>query len=239
MDQDLKIIFWNVRGLNCRAKCSVVRTIITSASPTIVCLSETKLPLVSLAIILKMLGPLFADFFWLPAIGTRGGILLAWRLDHVNLSNPSIGSYHVSAMVSTTIGAHPWWVTGVYGPQADDDKIAFLNELQELRATMASPWLLGGDFNMVTSATDKNNGRINHRPASRFRRFIADHALRDIYMHGRCYTWSSEQQNPTLVRNDRVLCTTSRVTGHPQHLLRCLTSAASDHCPLVVDCSFC
>lgn len=36
---------------------------------------------------------------------------------------------------------------------------------------------------------------------------------------------------------DRVLCTTSWATGHPQHLLRCLALAASDHCPLVVDCS--
>lgn len=68
---------------------------------------------------------------------------------------------------------------------------------------------------MITATFDKNNGRINHRTMSRFRCFISDHALRDIYMHGRRYTWSNEQQNPTLVRNDRVLCTTSWELAHP------------------------
>lgn len=115
--------------------------------------------------------------------------------------------------------------------------MAFLAELQDMRALTAGPWLVGGDFNMIASTEDKNNDRINHRPMHHFHRFITDLVLRDIYLHGRRYTWSSEQQAPTLVRNDRVMCTTDWETLQPHHVLRCLSSAASDHCPMLVDCS--
>ena len=34
-----------------------------------------------------------------------------------------------------------------------------------------------------------------------------------------------------------MLCTPSWVTINPHHMLRCLATAVSDHCPLVVDCA--
>ncbi|KAM3333368.1 hypothetical protein ACQJBY_028445 [Aegilops geniculata] len=236
MDHSLKIVFWNMRGLNSRAKRTVVHSVLAPIDPCIVCLSETKLSSISLSTVLEILGPSFSDFYFLPALGTRGGILLAWRGDRVALANPIAGTYHVSATVSLGANTPPWWLTGVYGPQDVDDKIAFMAELHELRDIIAGPWLLGGDFNMITSCADKNNGNLHQRTMSRFRRFIADHALRDIYLHGRRYTWSNEQLNHTLVRNDRVLCTPSWETINPQHLLRCLSTATSDHCPSLIDC---
>ncbi|XP_044378970.1 UDP-glycosyltransferase 88F5-like [Triticum aestivum] len=58
---------------------------------------ESKLALVSSVLVCETLGPAFDKFFWLPAEGTRGGIILAWNSDRVALSNPSIGDHHVSA----------------------------------------------------------------------------------------------------------------------------------------------
>ncbi|XP_073357863.1 uncharacterized protein [Aegilops tauschii subsp. strangulata] len=236
MDCNLKIIFWNVRGLNSGAKRTAVRSVISAAVPTIVCLQETKLTHVSDAIVLETLGPSFEDFYFLPADGTRGGILLAWQRATISLSNPLIGEHHMTALVSSLAGEGHWWLTGVYGPQDDDAKLEFLAELHDVRESRVGPWLIGGDFNMITSASEKNNSNINRRSMSRFRRFIADEELRDLYMHGRRYTWSNERDAPTLVRNDRILCTSGWEIAHPHCLLRCLSSAASDHCPLLVDC---
>ncbi|XP_073368047.1 uncharacterized protein [Aegilops tauschii subsp. strangulata] len=61
--------------------------------------------------------------------------------------------------------------------------------------------------------------------------------LRDVYMHGRRYTWSNERDSPTLVRNDRFLCISDWDTSQPHCLLRCLATTVSDHCPLFLDCS--
>ena len=90
---------------------------------------------------------------------------------------------------------------------------------------------------MIAAAADKNNSKLNMRLIRRFHRFMANLELRDMYLHGRRYTWSNEREAPTLVRIDWVLCTSTWESAHPSCLLRCHSSAASDHCPLMVDCA--
>lgn len=52
----------------------------------------------------------------LPADGTRGGNLLAWKRAKISLSNPLLGLYHVTTLVSPLDGAQHWWLSVVYGP---------------------------------------------------------------------------------------------------------------------------
>ncbi|KAM3329442.1 hypothetical protein ACQJBY_026482 [Aegilops geniculata] len=191
MDQNLKLLFWNVRGLNFGAKRAAVRNVISSDMPVVVCLQETKLELFSPALVSKTLGPSFDAFYPLPAMGTCGGILLAWCSSELVISNPVFGAHHITATVSTLAGEHHFWLTGVYGPQSEADKMALLQDLQDVRALSAGPWIIGGDFNMIAAAANKNNARLHPRLMRRFRRFMADMELRDLYFHGRRYTWSS------------------------------------------------
>ena len=65
----------------------------------------------------------------------------------------------------------------MYGPQDDEAKCVFLADLHEVREPRIGPWLLGGDFNMITSAADKNTPNPNHRVMSRFWCFIAKEKL--------------------------------------------------------------
>lgn len=100
MDCNLKIIFWNVRGLNSGAKRTTVRSVISTIFPSIVCLQETKLAHVSDSIMLETLGPLFEDYYSLSASSTCGGIILAWWCSEATLSNPLIGNHHITALVT-------------------------------------------------------------------------------------------------------------------------------------------
>uniref|UniRef100_A0A452Z0F7 Endonuclease/exonuclease/phosphatase domain-containing protein n=1 Tax=Aegilops tauschii subsp. strangulata TaxID=200361 RepID=A0A452Z0F7_AEGTS len=102
----------------------------------------------------------------------------------------------LSAKVSTASGfGTPWWLTVVYGPQLDDDKVAFMQELRDIRDECPGLWMLCGDFNLIYRDEDKNN----HRMMGRFRRVLNDLALKEVYLSGRRYTWSNEQSPPTLV----------------------------------------
>jgi exonuclease III len=184
---------------------------------------------------METLGSEFDGYFARPADGTRGGVLLAWKSQEITVVSPMITTNAVTALV--TSGQAAWWITVVYGPQDDAAKVAFLNELRNIRAVCPGPWLLCGDFNLILNSTDKNNGMINRRMMGRFRRFVNDCALKDVYLHGRMYTWSSERDTPTLVRLDRVLCTSDWEDAHADCFLRCLTTAHSDHCPLFLDCA--
>uniref|UniRef100_A0A453F1M6 Uncharacterized protein n=1 Tax=Aegilops tauschii subsp. strangulata TaxID=200361 RepID=A0A453F1M6_AEGTS len=80
------------------------------------------------------LGSEFDDYTYLPAQGTRGGILLAWKSSTVTITAPLLTMNALTAKVTTATGA-PWWLSVVYGPQEDADKIAFMQELRDVRAS--------------------------------------------------------------------------------------------------------
>ena len=123
---------------------------------------------VSLPLVHQCLGNKFGKFFYLPADGTRGGILVAWDDTVTQLSNP-----HYTANSLTTIVKSPseqeWWLTCVYGPQDERDKVAFLQELVDIRDLHAGPWLVVGDFNLLVNEEDKSNALINRRMMERSR----------------------------------------------------------------------
>jgi exonuclease III len=94
-----------------------------------------------------------------------------------------------------------------------------------------SPWALCGDFNMIYRDEDKNNGNLNCRMIGRFSRFLNDCELKEIYLHGRRYTWSNERDTSTLVRLDRVFTTVAWEEMFGICMLRCLAAVVADHCP--------
>jgi hypothetical protein len=66
----------------------------------------------------------------------------------------------------------------------------------------------------------------------RFRSFVQEHELKDLYMHGRVYTWSNEREEPTLSRIDRALVSVDWDLLNPDAMLQALSSSISDHAPL-------
>lgn len=169
----------------------IVRKVVESCKPNIICLQETKLALIEQRDVLSLSGQEFRDFAFLPAQGTRGGVLVTWRdgvfgvVDHWRVHR-----YSVSVKFSDE-DERPWWFTGVYGPSQDADKSAFLEELREVRTHCPGPWVIAGDFNMIYLSEDKNNTNLNRAMMGIFRRFVNDLELKEIPLIGRRYTWSS------------------------------------------------
>jgi exonuclease III len=74
--QPYKIFSWNVRGLNSIARHGV-RNVIDIYKPDLICLQETKMEVISASDIRSSLGLIYQDnFFFLPAVGASGGIIL-------------------------------------------------------------------------------------------------------------------------------------------------------------------
>lgn len=68
----------------------------------------------------------------------------------------------------------------------------------------------------------------------RFRRFVEDLELKDIFLQGRLFTWSNERDNPTMEKLDRMLATPDWELRFPNCQLHALASEMSDHCPLLL-----
>ena len=133
MDHGLRIVVANVRGMNARARRLNIKSLLDTTGASVVCFQETKVELLCSPIVLEALGSEFDEYVYLPAVGTRGGILLAWKSRIVTITDPSFSTNTISAKLTMGSGT-PWWITVVYGPQADADKIAFLQELRDVRA---------------------------------------------------------------------------------------------------------
>lgn len=228
------LLIWNVRGLNTKARRDVVFEQIRSVNADIVCLQETKRESFSTSILMQTLGPEYLTFAFLPASDTRGGILVAWRASHCSVLDHHIGDFSVSVKVCLHGNTSSWWLTNVYGPQSDDDKVSFLNELRSFRSIHGGPWTVVGDFNMIYLASDKNNQNINKRNLGRFKHFINEHELKDISLRGRLFTWSNERERPTLEKLDRVLVSIDWEVLFPNCYLQALSSSISDHAPLLL-----
>jgi hypothetical protein len=128
---------------------------------------------------------------------------------------------------------NPWWLTTVYGPQEEQEKIIFLDELRQLRLGRVGPWILCGDFNLICMAADKNNGRLNRRLMGKMRRFLQDLEMLELHLQGRLYTWSNEQARPTLVCIDRAFAFAHGCDRFPHYRLHALSSCL-DHTPLLL-----
>jgi len=188
---------------------------------------------ISSSVILSMLGSDFTHWIELPAAGASGGILVAWRHGLGPASASLVDNHSVTLHFSPST-LHPWWLTCVYGPQGDDSKVIFLQELRTIRSACSGPWTVLGDFNLITSAEDKNNGNLNRAMMGRFCRLINDLKLKEITLQGRKYTWSNQQDTPTLVKLDRVLCSSEWEDLFPNCLLQSSASDSSNHCPLLL-----
>lgn len=182
------VLIWNVRGLNMRARRSVVREFMLQERVSVLCLVETKVTVLSPAMANELMGMSF-DYALLLAEGASGGILVGWCRD--DWESPAQVAKQFSLTVNLQpVGPHstPWSITTVYGPVDDSLTPSFLDELREIRAAADQPLLLCGDFNLIYKAQDKSKDRLNLRSMRRFRRALDDMQVDELYLHGRLYT---------------------------------------------------
>jgi len=60
--ENLSALSWNVRGLNERARRDTVRTLVDDIRPSVVCLQETKLNVISQHMVYSILGISYTEY---------------------------------------------------------------------------------------------------------------------------------------------------------------------------------
>jgi len=203
-EQKCLILNWNVRGLNNKARRKVVKDLVQDTKCTIVTLQETKLQSIKAADISETLGERFSKHFaYLPAQGTRGGVLVAVDDDYYSITHAEHREHTVSVYVVSTQSLVSWWLTVVYGPQGDTEKIESMRELRDIKHVVSDNWLLIGDFNLILQAEDKSNDNLNRRLMGEFRSTLNHLEVKELNLKGRKFTWSNDV---TQTRIDRTFC---------------------------------
>ena len=159
---------------------------------------------------------------------------MAWDATVTRLSNPHYTDHTLIALVMCPEDERPWWLTCVYGPQDEVEKVVFLQDLVDIRDLHVGPWLVAGDFKLIAREEDKSNALSNRRMMGRFRAKLNLLELKELYLNGRRYTWSNERQMATLEKIDHVFVSNEWDEAYPTCFLSALGTAVSDHCPLML-----
>ena len=164
---NVKILSWNVRGLNDRDKRLQVRSFIKQWGADIICLQETKIELVSRRLVRSLWGIHHVDWMFLGSIGASGGILLMWDHRVVEKIDEAMGDFSVSCRFRGVIDQFEWAFSGVYGPQTDRERSLMWDELAGLASWWGIPWCFGRDFNVIRFPTERLGGGSVHSSYAR------------------------------------------------------------------------
>lgn len=211
----IKLISWNVRGLNDRSKRLSVRETFFLNKPDIICLQETKLSTIDDVIRREICGRRISDYALLPARGTRGGILVAWQAKRFKKVAQTNTEYCLTVTLQDTMLGETFLLTGVYGPNNSAARRLFFQELREVRTDTGTPWIVCGDFNTTLEVNDRNSASADWRWPLAFTNLISELELQDIRMRGRRYTWSSSRQRPAMAKLDRFLVSADWSARYP------------------------
>ncbi|RVX11718.1 Transposon TX1 uncharacterized 149 kDa protein [Vitis vinifera] len=131
---NVRLLSWNVRGVNDRSKRKVIKSVIRSQKVDLFCIQETKMQVMSEEVV-RSLGPgRSLDWKALNAMGTAGGVLICWEKRSLEMLGVEEGQFSISL---------------------------FMEELGAIRGLWEDPWCLGGDFNSTLYQAERSrNGRI-------------------------------------------------------------------------------
>jgi hypothetical protein len=223
------LVCWNVCGLHSGARRALVVDTVVQERTSLLYLQETKMNIIDDSFISSLVGINFG-YAYLPAIGTRGAILIDWRLDMWSSSHILRSQYSLRLKLSASASGASWWIIVVY----DHEKVLFLDELRGCDLLALSHGCRVGTFNLIYKAADKNNARLNRRLMGKFRRFIQDMELSELHLNGRLYTLSNEQDHPTLCKIDRAFAYVEWCSIFLHHHLHAGSSSGLDHAPLIL-----
>jgi exonuclease III len=190
----MKIISWNIRGLNGHSKQKMLRDLIIAEKPDIMMLQETKCATEDMDKLLPYCWKQGKGISTV-ATGTAGGLALLWNPSSVTLEKNFTTKWSISAAYRLIGSNKPGYLTNVYGPASSRDKQAFLRNLEYLvTLTEGNRWILGGDFNMIHNLDEKRGGTRRLEPESGdFQNLIDNSNLIDLETSNGTFTWTNRR----------------------------------------------
>ncbi len=183
----LKIISWNVRGLNNPKKRESVKYWLRNWKCDVVCLQETKLAEVDLQLVRSLWGNSFVGWEFLPAVGSVGGVILLWDNRVVERLDSVVKTFSISCLWKGVSDSFVWVGTGLYGLSTDLLRSELWEELKEVQQTWASPCCVFGDFNVVRFPSERLGCNRLTSHMMDFSDFIEASHLVDLPLGGSLY----------------------------------------------------
>lgn len=142
----MKILFWNIRGINSGGRKKQLGEIMVKQQVDVVCLQET----IKQRFTPRELAS-FArgqDMFWewISPEGRSGGLLIGANKESVEVIDYKEGKRCQHLVFKSRGDDFKWSICNVYGPVQVELKPEFLRELMEMILSAENPIIVGGRF---------------------------------------------------------------------------------------------
>lgn len=232
--RSVKVLCWNIRGLNSDDKWKAIRSKVNECNCDIICLQETKRELFDQQYIKNFCPSQFDNFEFLPSVGASGGIITIWKGTHFEGHLVFQNNYMISVQMACKFSGEAWILSNVYAPCTAEGKMDFLNWFKHVDMDNGSNLLIVGDFNLLRGPKNRNKPGGNFAEMLAFNNAISRQRLVEIPLKGCKYTWTNKQHSPLLERLDWFFSSNSWTTSFPNTTALALSRDTSDHTPCVI-----
>ena len=150
----MKILSWNIRGLGSKKKMRIVKRLLSSQSPDVVMLQETKRVNWDRRFASSVWKGRSLEWIALLACGASGGIVILWDSNKFKCTKKVLGSFSVTVKLNSGEEGS-FWLTLVYDLNKPLGRKDFWLELQDLYGLTFPRWCVGGDFNSIRRISEK------------------------------------------------------------------------------------
>ncbi|PNT72182.1 hypothetical protein BRADI_2g40912v3, partial [Brachypodium distachyon] len=182
----------------------------------------------------ELLQPVAEGLEPLPPPDASGGILTAWDDREWACTSVCRANFSLFCSFESRASSLAFFISNVYGPCEATDKPIFLEEISSIGRSLDGPWAILGDFNFVLRPNERSNANFNAPEAAAFSATINSLQLQELPLLGRAFTWSNQQEVPTLVRLDRALVNLSWSSTFPDSTTSFIPRSTSDHVPIIL-----
>ncbi|KAL4310577.1 hypothetical protein GQ457_01G015360 [Hibiscus cannabinus] len=171
------------------------------------------------------------------SIGRGGGLSIGWKED-CNVTLRSYSDRHIDIFIEDDTEGKRWRCTGFYGAPEVQNRRNSWNLLRRMDDCPNVPWLVIGDFNEISAASEKQGGLVrSERQMTEFRSMLTDCSLSDLGFSGQWFTWERgrRQINNIRERLDRGVANGAWTELFPTARIEHMQHSFSDHCPLLLN----
>jgi exonuclease III len=144
-------LIWNCQGLGKEVKIEFLKELIRKERIDFIGLQETNKKSFEDSWLNSISGNRNFAWFWTPANGRSGGLLVGFNADAFDVRETEMGDFMIKVLLVHKENGFIWNFINVYGAVQK-----FLIELSSFCSKCKYPILVGGDFNILRKESDKN-----------------------------------------------------------------------------------
>ncbi|XP_019254007.1 PREDICTED: uncharacterized protein LOC109232716 [Nicotiana attenuata] len=228
----VKLITWNVRGLNKVYKQAELEKFMKNNKVGLIAILEHRVQGKYAEQIIKKIA---LEWIWCSNYDANGRsrIWILWNSNEVVFTVISTSTQLIHGAVRICALNVGFQLTIVYGLHNLVNRRSLWGELQAIASLQKEAWILMGDYNAILHYDDRIKGNpVQEYEVADFKKFMMDTNMMKLKTNGKRYTWTN---NHVLSKIDWALMNSEWMTTWTHVEATALDPHFSDHSPLAIE----